>query len=138
TRFSRDWSSDVCSSDLTPAAGTRPPPHFCPSRSTNRWRKTVFEKLVTTSRPTGRRRHPKPAEDEIPTRPGVPVEVRTVSSSDGTRLHVEIRGRTDAPTIVLSHGVLCALRFWRHQIHQLSTEFRVVAYDQRGQIGRAH
>src|SRR5690606_40531797 len=67
----------------TPAAGTRPPPHFCPSRSTNRWRKTVFEKLVTTSRPTGRRRHPKPAEDEIPTRPGVPVEVRTVSSSDG-------------------------------------------------------
>src|SRR5690606_14849589 len=65
-------------------------------------------------------------------RPGVPVEVRTVSSSDGTRLHVEIRGRTDAPTIVLSHGVLCALRFWRHQIHQLSTEFRVVAYDQRG------
>ena len=92
----------------------------------------MFEKLVTTSRPTGRRRHPKPAEDEIPTRPGVPVEVRTVSSSDGTRLHVEIRGRTDAPTIVLSHGVLCALRFWRHQIHQLSTEFRVVAYDQRG------
>ncbi|WP_054812524.1 alpha/beta fold hydrolase [Nocardia arizonensis] len=60
------------------------------------------------------------------------VEELTVISVDGTRLHVEIHGRADAPTIVLTHGVLCALGFWRHQIAALSTDYRVVAFDHRG------
>lgn len=61
-----------------------------------------------------------------------PVEVRQIPSADGTRLHVEIHGPGDAPTIVLTHGVLCALGFWRHQIAALSAEYRVVAFDHRG------
>src|SRR5690606_40316292 len=37
TRFSRDWSSDVCSSDLTPARrGDRGPPHPPPRRCAGR------------------------------------------------------------------------------------------------------
>jgi len=63
---------------------------------------------------------------------GGPVEVAEVRAPDGTRLHVEIYGRPDAPTIVLTHGVLCDLTFWRKQIADLSDEFRVVAFDHRG------
>ena len=57
---------------------------------------------------------------------------RTVRAGDGTRLHVEICGPEDAPTIVLVHGWTCDLTFWHHQARDLSRYFRVVAYDQRG------
>jgi len=64
---------------------------------------------------------------------------QTVLSSDGTTLHAEIFGPDDAPTIVLAHGWTCQIRFWTRQIHTLSQDFRVVAYDQRGhgRSGRA-
>ncbi|WP_067858378.1 alpha/beta fold hydrolase [Nocardia shimofusensis] len=55
-----------------------------------------------------------------------------VRGADGTVLHTEIHGHPDAPTIVLTHGVLCDLAFWRKQIADLSDEFRVVAFDHRG------
>ncbi|MFI7188185.1 alpha/beta fold hydrolase [Nocardia nova] len=61
-----------------------------------------------------------------------PVQVRRIRSADGTRLHVEIHGPVDGPTIVLTHGVLCALGFWRNQIAALCGEFRVVSFDHRG------
>lgn len=63
-----------------------------------------------------------------------PLEGRalTVRSKDGTRLHVEVFGDDNAPTIVLIHGWLEAIRLWHHQIRDLSRDFRVVAYDQRG------
>lgn len=61
---------------------------------------------------------------------GRPVEVQAF---DGTALNAEIFGPEDAPTIVLAHGWTEALRFWVHQITELSREdFRVVAYDLRG------
>lgn len=60
------------------------------------------------------------------------VRERVIRSADGTGLHVEIHGPADAPTIVLVHGVLCALGFWRNQIAALSGEYRVVAFDHRG------
>jgi pimeloyl-ACP methyl ester carboxylesterase len=55
-----------------------------------------------------------------------------VRSSDGTRLHVESFGRADAPTIVLVHGWMCALRLWRYQLDSLAEDFHVIAYDARG------
>ena len=63
-----------------------------------------------------------------------PIEGRAqdVVSADGTRIHVEIFGPEDAPAIVLIHGWLEAIELWHHQIRDLSREFRVVAYDQRG------
>jgi pimeloyl-ACP methyl ester carboxylesterase len=60
---------------------------------------------------------------------GRPREVR---SSDGTRLHAEVFGEEGAPAVVFVHGWTCALRMWHHQIRDLSRDFKVVAYDQRG------
>jgi pimeloyl-ACP methyl ester carboxylesterase len=53
-----------------------------------------------------------------------------VVSADGTPLHVEQWG--SGPTVVLAHGYCLNLRFWHYQIKDLSRDFRVVAYDQRG------
>ena len=61
--------------------------------------------------------------------PGRPAEV---VSADGTRLHVEVFGPDDAPTILLVHGWLESIDLWHHQIRDLSRDFRVVAYDLRG------
>ena len=55
-----------------------------------------------------------------------------VMSADGTRLHVEVFGPDDAPTILLIHGWLESIELWHHQIRELSRDFRVVAYDLRG------
>ncbi|MFD6897372.1 alpha/beta fold hydrolase [Rhodococcus sp. NPDC060086] len=55
-----------------------------------------------------------------------------VHSADGTRIHTEVHGPDDAPIIVLAHGILCSTEFWRNQIRDLSTDFRVVAFDHRG------
>jgi pimeloyl-ACP methyl ester carboxylesterase len=55
-----------------------------------------------------------------------------VTSRDGTRLHVEVFGPEDAPTILMVHGWLESIELWHHQIRELSGDFRVVAYDLRG------
>src|SRR5437764_1312025 len=55
-----------------------------------------------------------------------------VVSSDGTELHVEIFGAEEAQTLVLLHGWTEALRYWVYVIHELSDQFRIVAYDLRG------
>ncbi|MEU1521933.1 alpha/beta hydrolase [Nocardia rhamnosiphila] len=66
------------------------------------------------------------------TPPGSVAEILHVRSGDGTRLHTEVYGPAGAPTVVLAHGILCAIPFWRRIITDLATDFRVVAYDQRG------
>lgn len=45
---------------------------------------------------------------------------------------MQIYGPEDAATIVLTHGILCSLDFWRNQIEALSADYRVVAFDHRG------
>ncbi|MFI5777674.1 alpha/beta fold hydrolase [Nocardia sp. NPDC051570] len=55
-----------------------------------------------------------------------------VISADGTRLHVEVFGPEGGYPIVLSHGVGGSIDFWVNQIEDLSLEYRVIAYDQRG------
>ncbi|HEX6115857.1 MAG TPA: alpha/beta hydrolase [Solirubrobacterales bacterium] len=59
-------------------------------------------------------------------------EERSVQGADGNRLHVEAFGPVDAPKLVLVHGWMCAIPFWRWQIEELAADFRVIAYDQRG------
>jgi pimeloyl-ACP methyl ester carboxylesterase len=61
--------------------------------------------------------------------PGTPV---SVTSADGTALHAEVFGVSDAPTIVLAHGWTEGIRYWALVIEQLQRDFRVVAYDLRG------
>lgn len=65
-----------------------------------------------------------------------------VTAGDGTRLHTEVHGPESpvagvaggatAPTIVLVHGWMMRIGFWRSQLADLATQWRVVAYDQRG------
>jgi pimeloyl-ACP methyl ester carboxylesterase len=55
-----------------------------------------------------------------------------VTSADGTELHAEVFGIADGPTLVLLHGWTEALHYWIYQIRELSSEFRIVAYDLRG------
>jgi pimeloyl-ACP methyl ester carboxylesterase len=60
---------------------------------------------------------------------GEPV---AVTSAEGTELNVRAFGRADAPKLVLVHGWMCSIDYWRFQIDELSGEFRVIAYDMRG------
>jgi predicted alpha/beta-fold hydrolase len=61
----------------------------------------------------------------------------TVRSFDRTRLHVEILGPDDAPTVVLAHGYALSQHAWHYQRRALSERFRVVCYDQRGHAASA-
>lgn len=68
-----------------------------------------------------------------------PLDGRTVpvTAPDGTALNVQVFGPDGAPTLVLTHGWTCALRFWTYQIQDLTPAFRVVAWDLRGHGGSA-
>jgi pimeloyl-ACP methyl ester carboxylesterase len=59
-------------------------------------------------------------------------EPLTVTSADGTRLHAEVFGAADGPTLVLIHGWTETLHYWIYQIRELAEDFRIVAYDLRG------
>jgi pimeloyl-ACP methyl ester carboxylesterase len=80
--------------------------------------------------------HPASGGQVLPARPSVPDRppstIESVATSDGLRLHAEAFGPRDAPTIVLAHGITCALRAWHGQIKDLAGDYRVIAYDQRG------
>ncbi|MDB1087280.1 alpha/beta hydrolase [Streptomyces sp. ACA25] len=60
------------------------------------------------------------------------VRELTVESTGGARLHTEIHGRVDGPTVLLAHGWTCNTTFWEPVIRQLAGTHRVVLYDQRG------
>jgi pimeloyl-ACP methyl ester carboxylesterase len=65
--------------------------------------------------------------DQMP--PGRAISVR---SADGTKLHAEVFGPADGYPIVLSHGITCAIKVWKHQIADLAADHRVIAFDHRG------
>ncbi len=68
-----------------------------------------------------------PFPDQLP-----PSQTVTVRAADGTRLHAEVFGPPDGYPIVLTHGITCAIRAWAYQIADLSTDYRVIAFDHRG------
>jgi pimeloyl-ACP methyl ester carboxylesterase len=57
---------------------------------------------------------------------------RTVESFDGTQLYVDVMGDDSLPTIVFAHGYALGHTVWHFQRRDLSDEFRIVSYDQRG------
>lgn len=74
-----------------------------------------------------------PTDPEVQTlRSPLDARVQQVVAADGTRLHAEILGPDDAPTIVLVHGYAMSQATWHYQRRDLSGQFRIVSYDQRG------
>jgi pimeloyl-ACP methyl ester carboxylesterase len=61
--------------------------------------------------------------------------MRRIPLSTGVTLNVCVAGPADAPPIILLHGFPESHRTWRHQIADLSRDFRVIAPDQRGFAG---
>ncbi|TDD20385.1 alpha/beta fold hydrolase [Nonomuraea diastatica] len=57
---------------------------------------------------------------------------RTLVTSDGKALHIEIDGPEDAPlTIVFCHGYCLCLESWHYQRKDLRENYRLVLWDQR-------
>ena len=73
-----------------------------------------------------------PARYQDPFSPPSPATRLRARSADGVHLNIEIHGDRSAPTVVLIHGWTCSIPFWAPVIRALSTDLRVVAYDQRG------
>ncbi|SON62822.1 3-oxoadipate enol-lactonase 2 [Mycobacterium simulans] len=61
-----------------------------------------------------------------------PSRTLTVRAADGTPLHTQVFGPPDGYPIVLTHGIVCAVRAWAYQIADLATDYRVIAFDHRG------
>ena len=61
-----------------------------------------------------------------------PSRSLTVRAADGTALHTEVFGPPDGYPIVLTHGIVCAIRAWAYQITDLATDYRLIAFDHRG------
>ncbi len=70
---------------------------------------------------------PSQLPDSLP-----PSRTLTVRATDGTPLHTQVFGPPDGYPIVLSHGIVCAIRVWAYQIADLATDYRVIAFDHRG------
>ena len=65
--------------------------------------------------------------DELP-----PSRTVAVRAADGIPLHAQIFGPPEGYPIVLTHGITCAIRAWAHQICDLASDYRVIAFDHRG------
>ncbi len=48
------------------------------------------------------------------------------------RLHYELEGSSQAPVLVFSNSLACALGMWEPQMKPFTQRFRVLRYDQRG------
>ena len=82
--------------------------------------------VVLLTRPTSA---DEPSED----RTGA---VRKLKRPDGTHLQVEIYGRIDAPTIILTHGWGSDSTQWYYLKRALADRFRIIVWDVRG-LGRS-
>jgi pimeloyl-ACP methyl ester carboxylesterase len=73
----------------------------------------------------------------LPKRPDDPKHeragtARKVRRPDGTELQVEVMGRPDGPTVVLTHGWGATTTEWYHLRGRLGHRYRVVAWDLPG------
>ncbi|WP_198351012.1 3-oxoadipate enol-lactonase [Flavisphingomonas formosensis] len=55
-----------------------------------------------------------------------------IAAPDGTRLHVRVEGRANAPALLFAHSVGCDLTLWDNQVAALAERFRILRYDARG------
>lgn len=76
---------------------------------------------------------PRPAPPATATG-GADLEVRSVLTKDGVRLHCEVLGRRDpdAPTLLLAHGLGAGTYAWDPLISRFGATHRIVTWDYRG------
>lgn len=61
-----------------------------------------------------------------------PGEILHLKQLDGTEIHIEIRGRADAPTVVLTHGWSLSSSEWKYLQRHWGDKFRTVVWDLPG------
>ncbi len=59
-------------------------------------------------------------------------ETHRIAGADGTELQVEVYGRADAPTLILTHGWGLNSTEWYYAKQSLADRFRLIAWDLRG------
>ncbi len=59
-------------------------------------------------------------------------ETHRIAGADGTELQVEVYGRSDAPTLVLTHGWGLNSTEWYYAKQALAERFRLIVWDLRG------
>ena len=59
-------------------------------------------------------------------------ETQEIAQPDGTKLHVEVSGRSDGPVLVLTHGWSLDTREWNYVRRDLSGRFRLITWDLPG------
>ncbi|HWM81505.1 MAG TPA: 3-oxoadipate enol-lactonase [Pseudolabrys sp.] len=55
-----------------------------------------------------------------------------IHAADGTPLNVEVEGRSDGPTLMLSNSLGTDLHMWDPQVAEFARHYRLVRYDRRG------
>ena len=58
--------------------------------------------------------------------------------ANNVRLYYELHGPEDGEVLVLSNGIMMSTASWAFQTRVLARHMRVLLYDCRGKIGRAH
>ena len=59
----------------------------------------------------------------------------TITSLDGTEIHIVELGPEDGQPLVLIHAWMCSVELWHRQIEDLAGEYRIIAFDLRGHGG---
>jgi pimeloyl-ACP methyl ester carboxylesterase len=81
-------------------------------------------------------RRPAPAEEEPAQARDDTIQVRRLPGADGVQIQVEVYGRADGPTLVLTHGAGLNSTEWFYAKRHLADRFRLVVWDLPG-LGRS-
>ena len=73
----------------------------------------------------------------VPTKTSQPFETFEVSRPDGTRLHAEMFGNNQGPTLLLTHGWSLNSSAWQYIRSSLAKRYRVVVWDLAG-LGKSN
>jgi pimeloyl-ACP methyl ester carboxylesterase len=59
----------------------------------------------------------------------LPSDGPIIQSPTGSKLHVQMHGAADAPTIILTHGWSLDSSIWSYAVEDLTSRFRVITWD---------
>src|SRR5690606_39562154 len=116
TRFSRDWSSDVCSSDL-----------FVTKR---KFKMKPLTRFLTTAVLAAALPFASAFADAAPK---TQTSASTITTRDGVEIYYKDWGPKDGQVVVFSHGWPLNSDSWESQMQFLADKgYRAIAHDRRG------